>query len=86
MCRVLMPLTIQKKVEHMSLSKEQLAVLSALAANDDLGHSVDDLLDTGLPATRVLSALRELVAMGLVQHFVCIAEEGIALLKQQEAA
>jgi hypothetical protein len=70
----------------MNLSTQQIAILRLLAANDDLGHTLDDLLATGLPKQHINRALSERVALGLVQHFVCITEDGIDLVKNHEAA
>ena len=70
----------------MNLSTQQIAILRLLAANDDLGHGTDDFLGTGLSEFCIKQALRELVALGLVQHFVIISEDGIALLKNKEVA
>lgn len=70
----------------MNLSTQQIAILRLLAANDDLGHTLDDLLATGLSEQHIKQALSGLVALGLVQHFVCITEDGIDLMKNHEAA
>ena len=70
----------------MSLSSEHVAILRVLAANDDLGHGVQDLLGTGLSEPRILHVLQELVALGLVLQFVCIADAGSDLMNQLEVA
>jgi hypothetical protein len=70
----------------MNLSTEQVAILRALAADDDIAFSMDDLLGTGLSELCIKKALRELIASGVVQPLFFLTKYGIELMKNEEVA